>query len=214
MPRQVGSKYKKSYRSSAPPKRSRYAKPYSLSLKPYSIKQSMDYGVFEIVTGAASTDSTFTVKSKLNDFGNATSLKALYDEYRIKKIAVKIIPLQATPQQGAFGNADNPILPTLYTCVDYTDDTAIGASDILQYQDCKVDVFNATHYRSYYPKMDASSVVGTISSSGWAPTTYDTNLWYGLKGCFQNNRGVGIGIATYAVYQIIVTAYLEFRNVK
>lgn len=214
--RTVGNKYKKSYKPYTPYKRSRYNSSTSLSLKPYSIKQTMDYGVFEVATGVGSLDTQFTVKTKLNDFGNSASLKGLYDEYRIKKITVAIHNLTGSPTlgQGAPAALDSVPIPTIYTCVDYTDDTGISCTDILQYQDAKVAPFYNSHYRSYTPRIDASSVVGTVASQGWCPTTYDTNLWYGLKGCFQNNRGVGIGEVANFVYQIIVTATLEFRNVK
>ena len=216
--RSVGSKYKKSFSAYPYTKRSRTTRSYSKSQKSgsaaYTLVQHTDLGQYAINTGGIATaDTTLAWAVKLNDFGNATQLVELYDQFRIKKLTFHIFPLMQSPvQQYAAVGTDLACLPTLYTAIDYTDDTPVGCDEILEYSNAKVMPFNRSCYRALYPKTNITTTTGTMQMNGFIPTANQTQLWYGLKMAIQNLR---TGSATSEFYyQVTCKAEIEFKNVK
>jgi len=215
--RSVGSKYKKSFSAYPYTKRSRSTRSYSKGQKSgsqgYTLIQHTDLGQYSFDTGGASADYTAAWAVKLEDFGNATQLVELYDQFRIKKLTFQIFPLVQTPlQQYLPVGSDLACLPTLYTAIDYTDNTPVGCDAILEYSNAKVMPFNRTCYRALNPKTNITTTTGTMQMNGFIPTANQTQLWYGLKMAIQNQRTSTAESEFY--YQVICKAEIEFKNVK
>jgi len=216
--RQVGSKYKKSFKSYPSAKRPMYRKSSTYrrqqqGTKGYSLIQTVDLGQFAIDTGGSATADTTTAWSvKLEDFGNATQFTALYDQFRIKKLTFALFPLMQAPAQYAAEQPSMACLPTLYTAIDYTDDTPVGCDEILEYSNCKVMPFNTTCYRACYPKTNITTTTGSMQLNGFIPTSNTTQRWYGLKASIQNLRTGSTTSEFY--YQVMCKAEIEFKNVK
>jgi len=217
--RRVGSKYKKSsskYPYSKRPmyRRSSTYRKQQQGTRGYTLIQSVDLGQYAINTGGSVTADTTTAWSvKLEDFGNATQFTALYDQFRFKKLTFHIFPLMQSPvQQYAPVGSDNACVPTLYTAIDYTDDTPVGCDEILEYSNAKVMPFNTSCYRALYPKTNITTTTGSMQLNGYIPTSNTTQRWYGLKASIQNIR-TGTAESEF-YYQVICKAEIEFKNVK
>jgi len=181
----------------------------------YTLTQHTDFGSYIINTGASTTSDTMLALSfKLNNYGNAAAVTELYDQYRFKKVTVKLFPLVTPAAIGGLISTGAPaaiMIPTIYTAVDFNDDTQIGANKILEYSNAKVQLFDKPLYYRIYPKTNITTPTGVMSGNGWLATSDAAAKWYGLKVCIQNQRD-GTNVFPFA-YQVLVKAEIEFKNI-
>lgn len=125
---------------------------------------------------------------KLENVQTASDFTNLYDQYRIDKVSVKIIPLSdsATAQSSGY-------LPTLYWCPDYDDSVRPAAeADVRQKQGVKtlrLDKPRTIVINKPKAMISAAQVGTTVSAlqyNGWNNCSETFVLHNGLKMWFKN----------------------------
>jgi hypothetical protein len=165
----------------------------------------------------------------LSDFTAATTLSGVYSYYRIKKVIVKITPLQkqSTMVTSSGGSIDAFVPPRILTVID-RDYPSLCASNtnpdlFEQYPSMRETVQGRTVVRSWTPAISAPMLeTGTsVTAYGpkkcpWIRTSFtDVNLWgiYILL-CWDQSAA---GASTYQEwaagnFEITTTAYIDFKQ--
>lgn len=215
-----GIKRKFSSRSRRPLKRTRHWRRRSRPL----ISRQLTRGVHHFKRTYQGSEITINNVSSisggwsfsLNSLPSYSEFTALFDEYRINGIAIKLVPL--------FTSADlNPAttaltVPNLHTVIDYDDSTDPGSlNTILQYPNRRMTRATQMHSRYFRPHV-AYAVYKTALASGYGTKS---RMWidcenvdvphYGFKYCFDGNYGTGSQTITYKSY---ITMYLSCRGVR
>ncbi len=114
----------------------------------------------------------------MNDMPGYTELTALYDDYKLTGVMVKIFPFQTQSNSNAsLANVQN--VPMFYT-IDRNDTTAPASVDaILEYNDHKIsNTFRGIKLWIPNPKFqDATNAV----RGGWVSTQNPSLNWFGYK---------------------------------
>jgi hypothetical protein len=157
----------------------------------------------------------FTVGS-LPNYG---AFAALYDQYRVKRISVHVIPKFDSNLMVSVVDVDR-ITPEVFTAIDLDDSTApTSINEVLEYESCIRTRGNAEHVRTWKPSI-LLQAYESIASSGyvrafdqWLDCTDDTVPHYGLK--------IAIGPHTtnpadtsLLYYDTFVEFEVEFQSVK
>lgn len=164
------------------------------------------------ISAAAVGDTLGAIAFQLNSLPNNADLKKMYDEYTVDKLRFEFIPNGSNiPCVSGATVASRTIL---YTAKDYNDSTAPASLNaILEYQTCKYSAYLEKQYRSLKPCALATNPDGSIMGAAgtWVPTSQDAVKWFGLKyGLAANGNSAG----TVQTYQVLVTAYLSFKNIQ
>lgn len=158
------------------------------------------------VAGSTATSNAWTFK--LDQVTNYTEFTALYDQYRINRIVARWVPRTTDSGQGA-GERGN-----FYSVIDYDDSATINVVEAQESQNVKRTVTTRSHIRSFVPAVLAPTYrVGVTSAYGpkfkqWVDCAYPDVPHYGIKAAVQNWDNLGI------TYDLIVTFYMSFRNVR
>lgn len=147
----------------------------------------------------------------LGQLPNATEFTGLYDEYRINKVVIKLIPkFNSTLQGTGIANYMNQV----HTCLDYDDanalPTATAINDITQYQSHRMTMGARTVTRVVVPKIELTG------SGAQAPKAYQ---WLDTDQTAALHNGVKVVIpkcdnaSSLIIYDLQITTYLSFRNV-
>lgn len=149
---------------------------------------------------------------KLENVQTASDFTNLYDQYRIDKVSVKIIPLSdsATAQSSGY-------LPTLYWCADY-DDAVRPANEAEVRQKQGVKTMRLDKPRTIVinkPKamISAQQIATTVSSlqyNGWNNCTETFVLHNGLKMWFKN-VDLRATPNTQTAFRFEITYHLSFK---
>lgn len=151
---------------------------------------------------------------RLANLETPADFTSLFDQYKIKGVKVKIIPLSDSANAN-----NNSFLPTLYWRVD-NDDGGFPTTEgsIREAQDVKTMRLN-TPKSIYipYPK-SAVDTNGTVSAYGsvasrWINTTDSTAFHYGLK-LWIKNADLRAQPTVITAFRIEVCYYLLFRGVQ
>lgn len=195
---------------------------YKPSINQHHYRYRISAGTVGIANGANSNYNG--INFKLNEIPNYTELTSLYDEYRIDKVTVELIPRAsqlttpaAAPAAGNVNQTFSNIQPML-TVIDFDDSTPPGSrADLLQYSTLKVSRYGEKITRTFVPHV-ATPVYRTGVSSGygskgkqWIDCANDDVPHYGLKWAFNQDSAAG---ADTVVYDIFVTFNLTMRGVR
>lgn len=168
--------------------------------------------------------ASFSLQFLLEDIINYTEFTALFDKFRIRGIAVRLIPFFTSSLTGAaFTSTAAQMQPLLHTIIDHDDvirpsDDETGLNTIRQYDTYKMMRLGPKIFRRYLvPK--AQTIVRGVGTDGYAQV--GKNVWldcattqiphYGLKGILEwNNPGSSTLLHIKAEY----TAYLEFKDTR
>lgn len=125
---------------------------------------------------------------------NVSELSALYDQYRIDKITLRIdVPLGVADSYIASG----VVYPQIYYVLDRDDATSFAKNDLLQYPQLRVHNFNTSGYKPFqveFAPTPLRDIAGTgvatsyspMNSAPWIRTTELTTPHYGLKLFFDD----------------------------
>lgn len=160
----------------------------------------------------AGSDLKAGLSFSLGQLPDFTDFTSLYDQYRINKVVVKLIPkvTQAVLEGGVAMLNQN--LQQVHSAIDYDDVTAPNSiSDLTQYQNHRMSRGNQIHTRVFVPK--ALTTIGAVSSAPKAKQWLDTST-SGIQ-----HRGMKLFIpapnstGTTLYYDLECTMYLSFKNV-
>lgn len=153
----------------------------------------------------------------LNDY---TEFTALFDMYQIQALKVNIIPtktVNTVTQTGSGGvvTSTSYVMPTVYTAIDYNDDSTTALGDLMEYSTLKISRGGKIHSRYFKPKIPLRVFSGvtdgyTYKSNQWLGVANDAVPHYALKYYFELPSGQ---IADSISYKVITTYYMKFKNV-
>lgn len=174
----------------------------------YMFKQKVFYEDWLIT--AQTTDTYQGLVFSLGQIGgNLAPFQALYDQYKIGGVKIQLIPKSNSYDGTTVGS----LMPQVISCIDYdsippTDTLA----NVMQYQNVKMTSSNRTHSRYLKPRfvnlVDNTTTPGYQTNRGWidcANATVDHN---GVKIIVPKTPGQNLS------YDLIVTYYLKFKNVR
>lgn len=149
----------------------------------------------------------------LGQLPNATDFTNLYDEYRINKVVLKLIPKFSETLQGTgIANYMNQV----HTAYDYDDSlalpTATAIDEITQYQSHKMVMGAKMVTRVIVPKIELTGSPSTTAAPKarqWLDCDSTSVLHNGIKVVIPKAENS----TSLIVYDVQITAYLSFRNV-
>jgi len=152
---------------------------------------------------------------KLSDLPGYTEFTSLFDQYRIRKVKIVLVPNfgpNTVPSGGAFLSNFS-----VNTVLDYNDVTApANLNELLEYQNMRRTKGTREHKRYFTPAVAFSeSTVGATTAidskfSPWLSTSQAGTLHFGLK-----YYAGAIGATTDTLrYQAYITYYIQCKNVK
>lgn len=154
--------------------------------------------------------------AQLPGYSNFTEL---YDEYRINKVVMKIIPKfneVVIPTDSSSGEVK--VLSQVHTAIDYDDSLSLpqasALDDICQYQNHKMTMGNRMHTRVLVPRVElaADSSYSAPKARQWLDCDNATALHNGIKVCIPKLQSANTSLEIN--YDVQITTYLSFRNVK
>lgn len=160
---------------------------------------------------ASGANNFFAASYALNGLPNYTEFTALYDQYKITGVKLKFVPRGNSSDLTTSNN-----ITSLITCID-TDDSVVPTSidQLTQYQSMKMCRSTQSMTRYWKPKFNVGAIntvalglAGKQNTTGWLDCTSDSVQHFGIKGCLTSFAGATI------VYDILVTQYLAFKNVR
>jgi len=177
---------------------------------------------------------TFAIESEPNDGHSGiispsidkttkgTALSNLYDDYRIKWVAIKFTPRQNVTL-GEYNRNGNPhVLGTwdiaysgkLYTIIDKNDSDIIDNLEaFIEYTHCKSVGAYKPHFVSFRPHVmltgseDGANGAFVSSSNCWVRTSNASVKWLGCKWLLSKS-------SLRIIYDVELTMYTEFKNPK
>lgn len=141
-----------------------------------------------------------------------TEFTALFDQYRIDKVVVKL-----TPHYNVGFPAANVTYPRLYAAVDYSDKgVPASLNELRQYANCTITPAFKGITRTFVPKCAQALYSGVFTSygsvsKGWVDVNSPSVQFYGLKLGLDPGE---VGQTALQGYFIDVTAHVSFRNPK
>lgn len=161
------------------------------------------------ITCSNTSDVAFSFIPNLAQLPSSTDFTAMFDQYKISGVAIKIIPrfnvLAAT------ANGSSQIL----TCVDYDANGPSTLSAIQQYQSMKLTRGTSIHRRYIKPAILVQAYQG-VTSTGYLPkwnTWIDANdnavPHYGLYGVVPAAAG-----GSQITYDLEATFYVQCKYVR
>lgn len=175
----------------------------------HSFKRSIFYeNLFVIPTG---TPSGYAFEQKFSQLPNYTEFTAMFDQYMIKKIVLKLIPKINTHNLASTttGNAD---LSQVHSAIDYDDATTpTSVQQLCEYQSYKMTRGSQIHTRVLVPKIEL-----TTDGTANAPKAYQ---WLDCDSPSVNHRGIKVWFSapssatTTLYYDMLVQVYFSCKNV-
>lgn len=147
----------------------------------------------------------------LNSVPNHAEFTALYDQYKITGVKIKFLPRGNSSDVSTQNN-----ISSLFTAIDLDDSQVPTSVDqLLQYQNMKMVRTTQSLVRYWKPKFNvgtlstlAGGLSGKMNTTGWIDVTDDSVLHYGCKTALTALAGQNV------IYDLIVTLYLAFKNVR
>lgn len=167
-----------------------------------------------ISVASGGPDGQYGFSYSLNALPNASEFTSLFDQYRIAGVKTRFLPRgNSSELTGASGGN----ISSIASVIDYDDGTAPtgGISQISQYQSFKLTRSDQQHTRYFKPRLNVAainSVAGgtqnKLNMRGWLDCDVSTTEHYGLKVVVPAPPSGSV------VYDVIVTMYVLFRNVR
>lgn len=182
---------------------SRYGRSQSATVK---FARSQRWG--SIVSDAAGTTS-IAIQWRLNDVLNYTEFTTLFDQYRIDKMVIRLIPYN--PNVVQYGDAN------LGSALDYDSSSLMTVDQLREYSTFKPARLDKKHTRVLYPRQLTNVFTSTagVGGTGYAPTrvpwlstTSSNVVHYAFK--FAGNV---LPINTQ-MYEVYIDTHMSFKNYK
>jgi len=147
---------------------------------------------------------------RLNMLPDYTEFTALFDQYRIDKIAVVFMPRGNSSEVGSNNNNCK-----IFTVLDYDDDSAPASIDALcEYDNLRTGTYSKDHSRSLVPRFSDAIYNSAIATAygpktGWLDCSYPAVPHYGLKYACQATAA-----ASNVIFDIKYTYYVSFKAVR
>jgi len=159
------------------------------------------------VTTSAVTNVYTALYFTVAGIGNITPLATLFDQYRIKKIEVLLLPACNAVSGAGAGTG------VMHTVIDYDDATALTSEQAaLSYENCLSSSSSDGHRREFVPHAAMAAYSGAFNSyanvaSPWIDAVSTGVQHYGLK--------IVNTVATQASeINVYATLFTEWRNVR
>lgn len=167
----------------------------------------------------SATPLAAVIGAQLSDFAGYSSFAAIFDQYRIKEILVRI---KARSNAVSVFNTASPngSVPTAYIVRDLDDATALGAvSDALQYDNCQTFNGEEDCVVRYTPAV-TPAVYGGGAFSGYA-VEQASKMWLDIANVTIPHYGLklvvgGLTASTTSswAWDITAEAIIEFQNTR
>lgn len=170
----------------------------------FSTKRTVTTGRLAAST-TVETDAAYSFQ--LSDLPNYTEFTLLYDEYRIDKVVMTVIPdTQQTLTTAGQGNC------VMWSVLDYDDATALTVLALQQYETCKTHNSIKPFTRTVVPRWAKAVYSGAFTSfssgSGWIDSASAGVQHYGIK------LGIATQQGTSNTYTIVCDYYVSFRKTR
>lgn len=162
----------------------------------------------EVITFSTASFSK-SVTFKLNYLPNYSEYSALYDQYMITKVAVKLVP------RGNVSSIGSDLGSNLLSVIDYNDSGVLSSVDQAnEYATVKRTTDRRMHTRVFRPMFLRPAYVSSISTGysstrGWISISDPGVVHYGLKFVWQNSS-----LLEEVEYDMYTTYYVKFKNSK
>lgn len=161
------------------------------------------------VQGSTLSTNAYGLIGQLTQVPGYTEFTALYDQYRIMAMKIRLSPRANSAEAGT-----NQGLIKMWTAIDYDDNTPITAiSDMLQRPNVKQTKSSQEHVRYFKPRINVptpgivNTIPGQSSTRGWLDCDNPSIPHYGLKVLVDQ---LPSGAQSW---DVSVTYYLAFKNV-
>lgn len=177
----------------------------------YRYKRTVTYPAITATDAVVSAGQAFA----LSDLPDYTEFTNLYDQYRITRIIIRMIPVASTQYNAA---PQVYCTPTIHHVIDYDDANAPTSLAILQeYQNYRRQSMVKPFKRSFIPCI-GQIIYYNLAGSGyssrartWLDCAYNAIPHYGFKYWIDAQTVLGLGIFTY---QYEATFYISCKNVR
>lgn len=176
-------------------------------------------------TAAAATlgsSATFALKFLLSDLTQAATFTALYDQYKITKVVIKLYPLFFYGQFGSSAQAVTAVAPTtrVLTLIDYDDAAAPTNLAVMRdYQNCKEWTINGATKPLTIPIVPHIAVAA-FGGGVFASYANESKRWLDCGSATIEHYGLKIGIpqvqsaGCITGFDIEAEYYISFKNVR
>lgn len=179
-----------------------------------TIKRSYYSGSLASNGNTAQNFTGLGLSFNVSDLPNYTEFSNLFDQYRIRWVAIRVIPINNV----AYANTEGVQLPDVLAAVDMDDATApVDLNAMHQYSNCVVfGAMAAPRTIGFRPAIagvcyqGATAVGYTVRQNDWVNMA---NLvpWYGIK--FGVHNELDHTAITYK-YRLFITLTMEFRGIR
>lgn len=163
------------------------------------------------ITSGVNTHQSFSFK--FSDLPNYAEFTALFDQYRMNKFVIKLVPTITGAEPTSAGAAYS--LPNVWSVVDYDDAVDAGNNliSLLQYPNCKMTRGHQIHTRIWKPSVLLDAYTGategnTIKFKQWLNMADVAIPHYGLKIWIDQCLGAVME------YRVFFTAYFSCKGVR
>jgi len=167
--------------------------------KPYTIRQSV---LLTAITGSTTVEVDQEYSFSLQSISNATAFEQIFDQWRIRHVTIKFIPVDTKISSGTNAPA--------YVVIDYDDTNATTVATLQQYDTLSVVPCGIAHERNLRPRCAPALYSGAFTSFGstseqWVDTNSPGVAWYGVK--------VGVPLSPNPPqWQVLAEITFQFRN--
>lgn len=178
-------------------------------------------GIYTGSIDSTAVDTGGAFSFRLNDLPNFAELQALFDNYQINCVVIKLSPVRVQ-QMNEVTTPANYEVPRFYWAWDYDDDTVpTTVAQLQQYATCKEATFTDTIYIKVYPKVSLTAYQTGITSAYIRPSAklqkmllndcaYPDTPYYGIKWMISSP---GASTAGLYRYKIDATYYLTMTGI-
>jgi len=176
----------------------------TLGNKVYNIVAAVESSAF--LTSSTTLPTFANQVVNLSFFDKVSSYTNIFDQYRIVMLELTLLPGSGTVVSG--GNSG-----MLSTVIDYDDGTNLTTvAQALDYATCLTTDGVTRHKRTYHPHTAEAAYSGAFTSfanrsNSWIDCASNSVQYYGLKTAWSATTSI-------YVYDIIVRAWIQFRNTR
>lgn len=161
---------------------------------------------FGNISSSTTLFTNYAFAFRLNDLPQYAEFTNLFDQYRIKRVTLHLVPQATESIPSAAMNG------VMFIVRDYDDANTLSTNlDYMQYQNLEISnlVFNGVKQISLVPRI-------AVATYGSAFTSYgNTEMWLDVASPAVEHYAIKIGMSTSTAvmtYQVLVKYELEFAN--
>lgn len=175
------------------------------------------------------TNTGLSFQFKLSDLPSVSEFGSLFDDYRINKVVLKLIP-QITASNMPFNEAQlggsgtgTGRNPRVFYAADYDDNNVVSSIDVLrQYANVKVrQVVGNKPIKIIITPAISQEIYRTSTSTAYAPKwkqwldlAYNDIPHYGIKMWVENCAGIAGSSTTASIFKIEGSMYFSCKGVR